>query len=445
MRIKKLLLEDYYSYFSPESKEEIDSIPNLRSLVRNNEVNSDIIKIADPIEDSKALVKMAELSKDAEQRQQIYLKLFQSRDVEGYGDGSLVKLDNNLKQLISLSMVEKSHSDVESGNAPLFEFVKKLLNKTGYVPPFNLISAIEEMLERRILDEYDLIDSSWLISKDIYKESSLDDQLYKIKLHHLLNSKNKDLDDYKDSKGNKLPDEYRNWSSMAKKSTKELKKIFSQYNNRDAQAKSKNLISLEKWIKDRIDDTKEEVNPRKKWDVSNISEKLSDIIKKSSLKDEIKKDLLDWLRELFYPANVKSLNYFYKEVNVKSNTLETDYNYLSNVILKYKNNNYNLASKSGGSIEQDKFKPGEVLTFEEILNRLGLTKSEAYGKLGSYTLKLDHKHGSEYTKALKKLFKNPKNSDILKDLYRAKIRINSKGNIPWTSFIRNYFDSVDLK
>jgi hypothetical protein len=133
---------------------------------------------------------------------------------------------------------------------------------------------------------------------------------------------------------------------MVEKSTKELKSIFSQYNDRDAQSTSKNTISLEKWIKDKITATENEKDPDKKWETSNIFKKLYNIVSKSSLKDDAKKELLNYIKELFYPANVKDLNYFYKDIDIKSTTSDTDYDYITKIILNYKNENYNLASNS---------------------------------------------------------------------------------------------------
>jgi hypothetical protein len=70
MKVKKILLEDYYSLFSdPKSIEKIDSDPNLRDTIRKDEVNLDIIKIATVTKDAKALVRMAQLTNDARQRQ----------------------------------------------------------------------------------------------------------------------------------------------------------------------------------------------------------------------------------------------------------------------------------------------------------------------------------------------------------------------------------------
>jgi hypothetical protein len=72
-------------------------------------------------------------------------------------------------------MTRVDHSDVANGNSPIFEFVKRLLLEAKYEPSFNLIVSINELLKEGIVDNHDLIDNPWIISKHIYKEPSLED------------------------------------------------------------------------------------------------------------------------------------------------------------------------------------------------------------------------------------------------------------------------------
>lgn len=125
---KNLIVEDYTSDISARTLGKLTG--EEKTAITNDEVSASLISKMDENDDAKALLKMAELTKQASEAKEIYLKLFDSDDslARNYlGNDVAAHLDPSIKPLLAAEMATAGYDKVTRGKVPMLEFVKNVV------------------------------------------------------------------------------------------------------------------------------------------------------------------------------------------------------------------------------------------------------------------------------------------------------------------------------
>ena len=129
MKFTFVLKEDYYDSFGNESKNKLNSNPNLKSLVAQDKVNFSLVQIADQDKDANALIKMASLTNDFKSLSLIYKKLLQSISTDIFGNGKIPNvLDKKGIDLLIESLISSNINKTLAGHSSFLEFAKRIVN-----------------------------------------------------------------------------------------------------------------------------------------------------------------------------------------------------------------------------------------------------------------------------------------------------------------------------
>lgn len=125
---KNLIVEDYTSDISARTLGKLTD--EEKTAISNDEVSVSLISKMDENDDAKALLKMAELTKQVSEAKEIYLKLFDSNNslVRGYlGNNTAAHLDPSIKPLLAAEMAAAGYDKVTHEKVPMLEFVKNVV------------------------------------------------------------------------------------------------------------------------------------------------------------------------------------------------------------------------------------------------------------------------------------------------------------------------------
>lgn len=258
---KNLIVEDYTSDVSARTLGKLTD--EEKTAITNDEVSASLISKMDENDDAKALLKMAELTKQASEAKEIYLKLFDSDDskVRTYlGNNTAAHLDPSIKPLLATEMAVAGYDNVVRGKVPMLEFVKNVVEfgdaKTVWINTYLLVG---ELVKQRKLAVAELLNPKWIIEPGIWKDETHEGSNYKIKLKLFLASE--DLSDYINDTDADLPKtltEYvknnGGYKGLVNKKSDVLMKELGAYSDDEAQRDeiedTSNQISLNDWLMD---------------------------------------------------------------------------------------------------------------------------------------------------------------------------------------------------
>lgn len=457
MRIKLVekltFLEDYSEKFQEYQLQKIiDTNKELLSEIQNDQVNIEIIDLIDSSDSANAnlLLHMLTITNDDKLKHAIYSKLFDMADVSIF-DGIRNFSAHITPQAKELLIKELSFEDVNkvlSHNVPIFEYAKNYVENIDRDLDYNLLRAIQKLYEAKDLKAFDLkTNGNWLTNPLIYKEQTLADMLYWIKLYIFMKDKQK-TKEFKDKEGipafskrkNELGEEedWTSWEAIINqgKSAKQIQDDFSRFTNDEAEAKSDNNISLRNWIKEtNFDMTKP----------SNLFKYLVSIINKSDLNKDSKANLINSLEDIFLKTDsINSfLTYFKFSKDISSDFKQITTNQANSIVNKitdYVNNESNLAQKA--SLDRVKFKPNSSITFRDYLKAKGLTEEEGFREIGKYLTRLpvSNDNKGNYIDAFKAIWKDKEG--LRKDFLTAALSIDSKGHLQWAKSLKKYIDNI---
>lgn len=419
-----------YVLLNKEDKETIDK----------GEVTLSIINKLDPNRDAKTLFFILKITKNNILLEAIYRKLLETEEANYaplFGNGMIpIKFDNKSINLLIDEIANLPVSKVISGNVPIFEYMKKVSQLDTKIP-YETLQTIYNLNEKGKLTDLDLKSNKWLFNPKIYSEEDFKNQIYWIKFYIFMQNKD-NLKNFKDKNGNLLfnnvTSDWEYWANSKLNAT-EIQEIFSRYDDSEAQSQKQkeNLytISLQDWI------LKQKNWPR---DTKSIFKEFTKIFDSNQTTIVNKEETLEQLKELF-SSDSRTIERFYRLCDIDKNLDSTnvkDYNKIVTSIQKYFEEQ-RINSLNSSPIKR--LKPNSIITFGQALEFNNLTPKQAYGKLRPYILKKDNISGSNYSDVFKKIFEN---EDLFNDLLNAKIKVTSKGAIPWTNFIVNYLDNVRI-
>ena len=450
---KLTFLEDYSEKFQEyQLQKVIDTNKDLLSQIQNDQVNIEIINLIDSSDSANAslLLHMLTLTDDDNLKHAIYSKLFDMADVPIF-DGIRNFSAHITPQAKELLIKELSFEDVNkvlSHNVPIFEYAKNYVEHIDKDLDYNILRAIQKLYKAKDLKAFDLkTNGNWLTNPLIYKEKTLADMLYWIKLYIFMKDKQK-IKEFKDNKGilafskrkNELGEEedWTSWEAIINqgKSAKQIQDEFSRFTNDEAEARSDSNISLRNWIKE----TKFDMSKP-----SNLFKYLVSIIDKSDLDRDSKTNLINSLEDIFLKTDTINsfLTYFKfsKDIPSDSNQITSNQaNIIVNNIIDYINNESNLAQKA--SLDKVKFKPNSSVTFRDYLKAKRLTEEEGFREIGKYLTRLPASSDSKssYINAFKTIWKDKEG--LRKDFLTAALSIDSKGHPQWAKSLKKYIDNI---
>ena len=252
---KNLIVEDYTSDISARTLGKLTG--EEKTAITNDEVSASLISKMDENDDAKALLKMAELTKQASEAKEIYLKLFDSDDslARNYlGNDVAAHLDPSIKPLLAAEMATAGYDKVTRGKVPMLEFVKNVVEfgdvTTIWIDTYLLVS---QLVKERKLAVTELLNPKWIIEPGIWKDETHEGSNYKIKLKLFLDSE--ELDDYVNDEGETLAERLRKvggYKGLIKIKSDRLMPMLNEYSSDAAEDKkaedTRGKISLNDWL-----------------------------------------------------------------------------------------------------------------------------------------------------------------------------------------------------